>query len=347
MIDQHEASPRGRALPERPVALEEAARRLGQADGAWRAAARAFPVRWPAGYLALAEGPHGEPVRRMGVPEAAELVPDPGDRPDPVGERLRHEAPCIVRKHRDRVILLVTARCHFYCRFCFRRSFPDGGHADPSREELERALEHVASEPEIREVILSGGDPLVLPDERLAELVRSLSAIPHVTTLRVHTRAPVHEPARVTPALARVLSSGKPLWLVTHFNHAVELTEDSRAALATLAGAGIPLANQSVLLAGVNDDAQALARLVTCLLEARVKPYYLHHLDRVPGSARFRVPIERGLAIHADLARQVSGLALPAYVIDLPDGSGKIPVASLERVGPGRWRAPHGFELDE
>ena len=348
MIDQHGAgSPPREAGLAPAVPLEEAARRLGHADSDWRVASRLFPVRWPAEYLALAEAPEGEPVRRMGIPDPVEALPDPGDLADPVGERLRNDAPFIVRKHRDRVILLVTARCHFYCRFCFRRSFPDGEHADPTRQELAAALEWIRSEAEIREVILSGGDPLVLPDERLLQLVRELSDIPHVQTLRVHSRAPVHEPSRVTDLLIAALTAGKPLWLVTHFNHAVEVRDASRAAVAALVDGGIPVLNQSVLLEGVNADAVALAELMTALLAARVKPYYLHHPDRVPGSARFRVGIEDGLRIVAQLSRLVGGLALPAYVIDLPDGTGKIPVASLMRIGDKRWRAPNGFEFDE
>ena len=255
MIDQPEAVPGG---PLGAVPLGEAAQRLGYESSDWRVAARLFPVRWPAAYLGVAEGPGGEPIRRMGIPDPIEALADPGDLVDPVGERLRHDAPFIVRKHRERVILLVTARCHFYCRFCFRRSFPDGAHEDPSRAQLAAALDWIRGETDIREVILSGGDPLVLPDERLLQLVHELSDIPHVRTLRVHSRAPVHEPSRITALLVAALTAGKPLWLVTHFNHAVELTDASRAAIALLLEGGVPVANQSVLLHGVNDNAAML-----------------------------------------------------------------------------------------
>jgi lysine 2,3-aminomutase len=330
------------------VPLDEAARRLGYDATGWRAAARAFPVRWPEGYLALAEQPEGEALRRMGAPDPAELLADPGDLADAVGEGSREVVPFVVRKHRDRAILLVTARCHFYCRFCFRRTFPAGDHRDPTRGQLEGALEYIAAEQDLREVILSGGDPLVLGDDVLADLLARLAALPHVETLRVHSRAPVHEPARVTEALAHILgSAGRPLWLVTHFNHPLEITEASRAAIDLLLRAGVPVLNQSVLLRGVNDDAEVLATLMRGLLAARVKPYYLHHPDRVPGNASFRVSIERGLAIFDELRSRAGGTALPAYVIDLPDGSGKQPVSSLVRIADARYRAPNGFDFED
>lgn len=324
-----------------------AARRLGVDPADWTAPAKAFPVRWPAGYLELAVSSDGEPIRRMGMPSASELVPDAGDLADPVGERTLSQHPFVVRKHRDRAILLVTSRCHFYCRFCFRRSFPDGGHRDPGARELTQAIAWIAAEPEIGEVILSGGDPLTLADAEVERILAQLAAIPHVRSLRLHTRAPVHFPERITPALARLLARGSPLWVVTHFNHAVELTTASRRALDRLRRAGLPLLNQSVLLAGVNDDPRLLRELCRELYGALVKPYYLHHPDRVPGSARFRVTIRRGLELVAGLRAGLPGAAVPEYVIDLPDGSGKVAVASLIALGDGRYRAPSGFVFDD
>lgn len=345
MIDQRGA---GRAAaPLRSVALEEAARRLAADVADWRAASRLFPVRWPEAYLALAEGPGGEPVRRMGRPDPAEAMPDPGDLADPVGESGREVFPFVVRKHEDRVILLVTARCHFYCRFCFRRSFPDGAHADPSRAQLAAALDWIRAEPAVTEVILSGGDPLVLPDERLAALIDELSGIAHVERLRIHSRAPVHEPARVTRALVEILRRGRALRLVTHFNHPIEVGPASRAAVDLLRDGGIPVLNQSVLLASVNADPGVLADLNLAIVAAGMRPYYLHHPDRVPGAARFRVSIPEGLRIFGALREMVPGDVLPAYVIDVPDGSGKVPVESLVAVGPRRFRAPGGFEWDD
>lgn len=323
--------------------LAEAAQRLGYAQTAWREAARELPVRWPRGYLELAASPEGAPLRRIGVPDPAELGPDPGDLPDPVGEAARAEGQWVLRKHRDRALVLVTARCHFYCRFCFRRRFPDGGHADPPRAELDSALDELLRDPELREVILSGGDPLSLDDERLGELVDRVAEAPQVRNLRVHTRAPVHHPERVTPELGRILASGKPAWVAVHFDHPVELRPESRAAVARLRAAGLGLLNQSVLLRGVNDDAAVLEELFRGLHAELVRPYYLHHPDRTPGNASFRVTIPRGLGLYRELRERLGGgPALPAYVIDLPDGSGKVPVESLEPLGGGRFRDPRG-----
>jgi lysine 2,3-aminomutase len=324
------------------VPLEEAARRLGHADAPWRDAARAFPVRWPAGYLALAERPGGEAIRRMGVPDPSELRPDPGDLADPVGESRRSAVPFVVQKHADRAILLVTARCHFYCRFCFRRSFPGGDHRDPTAAQLDAALDHLLGQPGLREVILSGGDPLVLPDERLAAIVARIRRAAQVETVRVHTRAPVHYPERVTDELVRLLAAAGPAWVVVHFDHPAELHAAALGAVGRLVDAGVPVLDQSVLLAGVNDDPDVLAELCRGLYRARVKPYYLHHPDRAPGNARFRVTVPRGLSIYRDLRKLLSGPALPAYVIDLPDGTGKVPVESLIEVAPGRWARADG-----
>jgi len=340
--------PRASAVEGAFAPLDEAAARLGYADSDWREAARELPVRWPSAYLDLAAAPEGAPIRRIGVPDPLELEVDPGDLTDPVGESRVAPRSHLVRKHRDRALLLVTARCHFYCRFCFRRRFPDGGHADPPRAELAAALDEALSDPDLRELILSGGDPLVLEDAALRGIVDRVAEAPHVETLRVHTRAPVHFPERVTPGLVGLLASGKPAWVVVHFTHPVELRPESDSALERLREAGIGLLNQSVLLRGVNDDAEVLAGLFRGLYARRVKPYYLHHPDRTPGNASFRLSIPEGLAIYRDLRERVPGPALPAYVIDLPDGSGKVPVESLEDLGKGRFRDPRaGFEFDD
>lgn len=335
---------------ERVVSLAEAAARLGADLAAWREAARLFPVRWPEGYLALAESPEGEAIRRMGLPHPEESSPQPGELADPVGEAALSPVPFVVRKHPDRVILLVTATCHFYCRFCFRRSFPDGGHRSPSDAELARALEHLAGEADLREIILSGGDPLTLSDERLVRLVRDCAGLSRVERIRIHSRAPVHAPERVTDELARALVAacgGKPLRLVTHPNHAVELTPSFERAVAALQASGIEVLSQSVLLRGVNDDAAEIARLFRGLRELGVTPHYLHHPDRVPGAARFFVSIERGLRLVAEAEALAGPGLLPPHVIDVPDGSGKVPVSSLERLGGRRYRAPSGFEWDD
>lgn len=346
------ARPPRRFAGSRAVPLREVLTRLGGSPATAvpdpelaarvREAAGRFPVRWTRHYLELVDpADPADPIRRIALPDAAELVPGRLDLEDPVGERRVNPLPFVVRKHRDRAVLLVSSRCHVYCRFCFRRAFPDGAHRDPSASELERALDYLVDDGELREVILSGGDPLALPDAELARIIERLSASRHLRSLRLHTRAPVHDPARVTPRLAGTLACGLPLWVVLHFNHAREIGPPTLAAADTLRGAGLPLLNQTVLLASVNDDAGRLEELCRGLLAARIKPYYLHHPDRVPGAAKFYVPLSRGLAIYRELRERLGGgPALPAYVIDLPDGSGKVPVETLDRADPrlaGAW----------
>jgi len=332
----------GDEIDDQPVAAAEfirpavAAARLGLESEAWRAAMRAFPMRWPAAYLDLATSAQGAAVRRMGTPDPDELAPNPGDLVDPVGEGVRMEQPFVVRKHRDRALLLVTGRCHFYCRFCFRRA---GDHREPSAAELDAALDLLVADRALSEVILSGGDPLVLSDERLRRIVVQLLRSETITTVRVHSRAPVHYPARVTAGLVQALTAGPPVRLVTHFNHATELTPASMAACARLRAAGIPILNQAVLLRGVNDDPATMTSLWRDLRRVGVAPYYLHHPDRAPGNASFRVSIERGLELFATVRSALAPDERPTYVIDLPDGSGKVEVETLERLGPRRWRA--------
>jgi lysine 2,3-aminomutase len=324
------------------VPLAEVARRLGvadswkEADPALHEASRRFPVRLTRHYLDLAvPGDAEDPIRRIAFPDAAEIAPDSGALADPVGERERSPVPFVVRKHADRAILLVTARCHVYCRFCFRRAFPDGGHRDPDDATLEHALDYLEAEPDLREVILSGGDPLVLPDDTLRDILSRLAAMPQLTHLRIHTRAPVHDPARITAELASTLQpkspSALPVWVVVHFNHPSELTPASLTAVRTLLDAGLSVLNQSVLLAGVNDSVETLEALCRALVAARVKPYYLHHPDRVEGAGAFWVDIDVGLGLYRELRQRLGGgIALPRYVIDPPDGSGKVPVETLD-----------------
>ncbi len=321
-----------------PLAEVAAALHLDPEPGApWRRAIRRFPMRWPRPYLALAvrQGAAG-PVWRMGRPEGSELDPDPGDLPDPVGEAERSPLPFLVCKHPDRALLLVTGRCHFYCRFCFRRAAPGG--REPSAADLEAALAWIADHPAVREVILSGGDPLTLPDERLAALLARLATIDHLETVRIHTRAPIHHPARVTGGLTAALAGRLPVWLCLHANHASELTPAVERAIGRLHEAGIPLLNQSVLLRGVNDETASLEALFRRLYRLGVRPYYLHHPDRAPGNARFRLSLAEGLAIVAPLRHRLPGPALPTYVVDLPDGSGKVPVAELTPLDGGAYR---------
>lgn len=299
------------------------ARRLrGVPESLLRAADAVFPVRLTRSWLARMRDPSG-PLGLQAVPRPGELLPSAGDVPDPVGEAGRSPVPWVVQKHPDRVLLLVTRRCHLYCRYCFRRDQHDSD--EPGREGLDRAIAH-ARQSGAREAILSGGDPLTLSDARLFRIVDALR--PAVPIIRVHTRAPITAPHRVTDALVAGLAARAPLWVLVHANHPDELSPDVRAALGRLVDAGLPVLNQAVLLRGVNDDASVLTALSHALLELRIFPYYLHHTDAVPGNAEFRVGVEEGLAIHAELARRVSGIGLPRYVIDPPDGSGKIDVAT-------------------
>lgn len=311
----------------RPEALD----RWPSLDGdLWREADALFPVRVTRSWAARVDDP-ADPLGVQALPRASELVADEGDRPDPVGERRRSPLPWVVRKHRDRVLLLTTRRCHLYCRYCFRRD-DHGGAEDPSDAELDAALQYIRGSG-ARELILSGGDPLALSDPKLLGLIDAVRDV--VPVIRIHTRAPITAPGRVTPALVEALRARAPVWVLVHCNHPRELSPEVRAALARLVDAGLPVLNQAVLLAGVNDDVDTLVALCEHLLVCRVFPYYLHHTDAAPGNAEFRVTVERGIAIYAELRRRLSGIALPQYVIDPPDGTGKVPVEEWARGARG------------
>lgn len=291
-----------------------------------------FPVRWPPEYRALAESlGSGSPLLRLGDPDPAEALPDPKSLADPTGEARFTPVPFVVRKHPDRAVVLTTSECFFYCRFCFRRGTPPGEAREPGARDWEQIFAWLAGEPGIEEVILSGGDPLTLPDERLAEIGQRLAALPHLRRWRIHTRAPVVLPERVTPDLAEALATVPlPLRIVLHAAHPAEVRPAVADAVGRFRRAGIPVLDQTVLLAGVNDDATVLAELFGRLEAAGVVPYYLHHPDPAPGNARFRVSPARGLILLQQAEARL-GRPLPPYVIDLPDGSGKVPV---ERLNP-------------
>ena len=293
----------------------------------WARVGARFPIRLPRAWLAGRAG-RADPLLVQALPDPRELLDDPGDHPDPVGDARRSPLPWVVRKHADRVLLLLTKRCHLYCRYCFRRNHHPGEREDPTPEEWWDMLAYAATSG-ARELILSGGDPLAITDARLFEVMDHVR--PAVPVIRVHTRAPITSPQRVTAALVEGLRARAPVWMIVHTNHPEELTPSVRAALARLVDAGIPVLNQAVLLAGVNDDVEVLARLSAELVSLRVYPYYLHHPDAATGNAHFRVSTARGLALVRELARRVSGLALPRYVIDPPDGSGKVDVEDYVR----------------
>ena len=278
----------------------------------------------------LIEDPE-DPIGRQFIPSTDELRESPEERADPIGDDVHSPCEGVVHRYPDRLLLKLTHVCPVYCRFCFRREMvgPDKGEA-LSAEALERALSYIAGDPKIWEVILTGGDPLMLSSRRIRDVTQRLAAISHVKILRWHSRIPVVEPGRVTAALIEALKAeGATTYVVLHSNHPRELTDAARSAVARIVDAGIPMLSQSVLLKGVNDDAETLEALMRALVELRVKPYYLHHADRAPGTAHLRTSLAQGQALMRDLRRRASGLCQPSYVLDIPGGHGKVPV------GPG------------
>ncbi len=281
----------------------------------------------------------GDALARQFIPEEGELSADADDRSDPIGDAAHTPVRGIVHRYPDRLLLTPLLVCPAYCRFCFRREKVAQADAVLSDAELEAAFAYIESNPQIWEVILSGGDPLMLPARRLAAIVARLDAIPHVAVIRVHTRVPVLDPARITPALVGALQSEKAVYGVLHCNHPRELGAETRAACSAFIKAGIPMLSQTVLLKGVNDDEETLAALLRALVAGRIKPYYLHHPDLAPGTAHFRVPLARGRALMRALRGRLSGLCQPEYVLDIPGGFGKVPVGPDYAAADGEgWR---------
>ncbi|HYD97829.1 MAG TPA: lysine-2,3-aminomutase-like protein [Alphaproteobacteria bacterium] len=268
-----------------------------------------------------------DPIARQYLPSAAEAETRPEELADPIGDAAHSPVKGIVHRYPDRVLLKPLHACAVYCRFCFRREMVGPGAEALSPEELEAAFAYIRANPAIWEVILTGGDPLVLAPRRLAGIVAALDAVPHLGVIRLHSRVPVAEPSRVTEELVAALRArDSAVWLAVHVNHPRELTPEALAALARLADAGIPLLSQTVLLRGVNDDAAVLEALFRGLVRARVKPYYLHHGDLAPGTAHFRTSLAEGQELMRRLRGRVSGLCQPTYVLDIPGGHGKAPV---------------------
>lgn len=278
--------------------------------------------------------PH-DPIARQFVPSVAELTTLPEERSDPIGDMTHSPVRGIVHRYPDRVLLTPLLVCPVYCRFCFRRARVGDADGTLSEAEIDAALAYVAERPELREVIVTGGDPLMLPPQRIAALVERVAAIPHIECMRFHSRVPVADPDRVTMALATALRPPKgedmAVWLAVHVNHPRELSAATRAALALLADAGLPLLSQTVLLKGVNDSVETLETLMRALVRNRVRPYYLHHPDLAPGTSHFRPSIAEGQALMRALRGRLSGVAQPTYVLDIPGGAGKVPI------GPGYW----------
>ena len=269
-----------------------------------------------------------DPIARQYLPSAAELRTLPQELADPIGDHAKSPVKGIVHRYPDRVLLKLTGVCAVYCRFCFRREMVGPGHeATLPAADLAAALDYIRATPAIWEVIVTGGDPLMASARRIAELVAALDAIPHVKVVRWHTRLPVAAPERVTTELAAAVGSARRVatWVAIHANHARELTPAARAACDRLGAAGCALVSQSVLLRGVNDDVESLDALMRAFVEARIKPYYLHHGDLAPGTSHFRTTLAQGQALMAALRQRLSGLAMPTYVLDLPGGDGKVP----------------------
>ncbi|MGH6968406.1 MAG: lysine-2,3-aminomutase-like protein, partial [Stellaceae bacterium] len=275
--------------------------------------------------LAALIAPPDDAIGRQVVPHPDELRPAPHERPDPIADEALSPVRGIVHRYPDRVLLKPLLVCPVYCRFCFRRETVGKGGALTARE-LAAALAYICRDPNIWEVIVTGGDPFLLSSRRLRQIVRGLGAIPHVQAIRFHTRVPIVEPGRVTAALVTALGSEKAVYVAIHANHPRELTAATRAACVRLTKAGIPLLGQSVLLKGINDDAATLAALFRGLVAMRVKPYYLHHADLARGTAHFRTGLAAGRELMRALRGRVSGLCQPTYVLDLPGGFGKVPV---------------------
>lgn len=266
------------------------------------------------------------PIRRQVMPTAQEVVPFEAEMADSLAEDAHSPVPGLVHRYPDRVLMLVTTQCASYCRYCTRSRLVGDPTAQFSRSSYDAMIAYIAAHPEVRDVLISGGDPLILAPRILEDLLRRLRAIPHVEVIRIGSRVPAFLPQRITPELVEMLKQFHPLWMNVHFNHPKEITPEVEAALALLANAGIPLGSQSVLLAGVNDCPNIMKDLVHKLVRNRVRPYYLYQCDLVHGAGHFRTPVSVGLQIMESLRGHTSGFAIPTYVIDAPAGGGKIPI---------------------
>ncbi len=284
-----------------------------------------YPFSITRHYFDLIES-RNDPVWLQCIPDMQELS-DSHQAEDPLNETGLSPVPGLIHRYPDRVVLLVSNVCAVYCRFCMRKRRVGCCSSDSlSPDSFSDAVSYIRANPSIRDVILSGGDPLLLEDEQLEDILSSLRAIPHIEIIRIGTRIPATLPARITPGLTGILRRYHPVYVNTHFNHPKEINPASRKAAALLADAGIPLGNQTVLLKGVNDDPTVMKELLRGLLSMRIKPYYLHQMDLVKGTAHFRTKVRTGLKIMESLRGHVSGLAVPYYVIDLPEGKGKVPL---------------------
>lgn len=286
-----------------------------------------LPVGITPYYMSLLDREDAQhPLRRTVIPSTGEFVRTTGEADDPLGEDGHSPVPGLVHRYPDRVLLLALDFCSTYCRYCTRSRVVGHGEIMPNEARLEKAFEYLRNTPQVRDVLISGGDPLALSEERLDWILGRLRAIPHIEFVRIGTKMPAVLPQRITPQLCRVLRKYHPLWMSVHFLHPAECTPESTQACARLADAGIPLGSQTVLLKGLNDDVATMKELIHKLLLMRVRPYYLYQCDPISGSAHFRTPVEKGLEIIDGLRGHTTGYAVPTYVIDAPGGGGKIPL---------------------
>jgi lysine 2,3-aminomutase len=292
-----------------------------------------YPMRITRHYLGLIKRV-GDPIWRQCVPDPLELE-DVQQSPDPLDEERLSPVPGLIHRYPDRVVWLVSTSCSVYCRFCMRKRNVGCKGRFPGAELLDKTLDYIDDNHQIRDVILSGGDPLLLQDDLIDDILMKLRRIPHVEIVRIGTRVPVTFPDRITKRLCRLLKKHHPLFINTHFNHPAEITEQSSQACNMLADAGIPLGNQTVLLRGVNDGIPVMKLLMQLLLTIRVRPYYIHQMDLVRGTGHFRTGIDEGLKIMNGLRGHTSGLATPYYVVDLPGGKGKVPLIPEQVVRNG------------
>jgi len=312
---------------------------------------RGFPVAITPYYFGLIDPADPAcPIRRQVVPRLEELERVPGDLADPLGEAAHEAAPNLIQRYPDRALLFATDRCAVYCRFCTRSRLVGAGGGARSLERLAPAFDYLRAHPEISDVIISGGDPLVMSTDRLARLVAAVRQVESVQTIRLATRVPVVLPQRITDELLAALRPYHPLWVMTHFNHPKELTAEAAVALNRLADAGFPVMNHSVLLRGVNDDADVLATLFRGLVRHRARPYYLLQADPVQGTGHLRTPLAVGIEIMRRLQGRLSGIALPKFIVDTPGGLGKVPVGPDYVIGRAagvtRFCTHRGVEVD-
>ena len=281
------------------------------------------------------------PVRKQAIPSIKEIHKAEADLLDPLHEDEDSPVPGLTHRYPDRVLLLITDMCSMYCRHCTRRRFAGANDDAMPMDRIDKAIEYIAKTPQVRDVLLSGGDALLVSDETLEYIISKLRAIPHVEIVRIGSRTPVVLPQRITPELVEMLKKYHPIWLNTHFNHPKEVTPESKKACELMANAGIPLGNQSVLLRGINDCVHVMKRLVHDLVKMRVRPYYIYQCDLSMGLEHFRTPVSKGIEIIEGLRGHTSGYAVPTFVVDAPGGGGKTPVMPQYVIS----QAPHKVVL--